>query len=168
MPRPTHRNRRRRHPRPHPTQKTSPPLPNAPYAPYGLRLTCERMLRTVYPTLKVHMLPKHVTRQLNQLMDQPIPHSIRKNSHTYTTDLISPPARTHLTYRELFRIFSGYAPTPNTRTGHTEFTPRVPYLVLLKGGCVRDIVQGKSIADIHDIDFITQCLQKRSTANPMD
>lgn len=127
---------------------------NNPYRLPRTHHTCEDVLRKQYPNLKVYNLPRATTRALEQLMDREIPNSLDR---AYASKNGAP---TGITYRNLFRIFSGYdgkASRDQQRTRHDRHnrdTPLIPYLVMLKGGCVRDIVQGKPIQDIHDIDMV--------------
>ena len=97
---------------------------------------CETVLRKAYPSLRVFRLSKSVRQALRVKFGETIPHSRRKTA---------PEGTPGLTYYELFRMLSiGFA-TKNKAQ---------PNLVLLKGGCVRDIVQGKAMSEIHDIDLV--------------
>lgn len=93
----------------------------------------ENILRDVYPTTKVHRVNKRITKQLIHKFNSIIPHSVR-------TDKTE---KDGLTYFELFRALSGY-----------DYAKKRPHMVFLKGGAVRDIVEGNSIDDINDIDIM--------------
>ena len=121
---------------------------------------CEKILRQAYPSLRVYSLPSHITRALVQKLNTPISHSVHNkpctpqvrpgtsdtsSKETPSKDSSKCPTtivKKDLTHFELFRCFSGYDHTANE-----------PYIVLLKGGCVRDLIQGKAVEDIHDIDI---------------
>ena len=85
---------------------------------------CERILRRVYPTLRVHPLTSSIKEALVQKFKQRIPFS-KWGDKT---------GKQGITYWELFRALSGYNHKKNEH-----------HLVLIKGGFVRDIVQGKSL-----------------------
>ena len=94
---------------------------------------CERILRRVYPTLRVHPLTSSIKEALVQKFKQRIPFS-KWGDKT---------GKQGITYWELFRALSGYNHKKNEH-----------HLVLIKGGFVRDIVQGKSLDEIHDVDVV--------------
>lgn len=93
----------------------------------------EHTLRTIYPQTKVHVLDASIKKKLTAKFNNIIPHSVRPGK----TD------KEGLTYFELFRVLSGSDDRKNP-----------PHMVFLKGGMVRDIVEGKSIDEINDVDII--------------
>ena len=95
--------------------------------------SCEIQLKQVYPQLRVFTLAPDVRKAILQKFQQCIPFSKRGDKT----------GKAGITYLELFRTLSGF-----------DHTNQKPYLVLIKGGFVRDIVQGKSLNDIHDIDIV--------------
>ena len=101
----------------------------------------ERILREIYPQMKVYALPSHITSKLIQKFKKRIPQSIRKEKNADGSSEQS--ERKDLTYFELFRALSGF-----------DYKKQQPHMVFLKGGAVRDIVAGQSIDDVLDIDIM--------------
>ena len=120
--------RARRRSAPRGARRVRQPRPPRSKAP-----PCERILRRVYPTLRVHPLTSSIKEALVQKFKQRIPFS-KWGDKT---------GKQGITYWELFRALSGYNHKKNEH-----------HLVLIKGGFVRDIVQGKSLDEIHDVDVV--------------
>lgn len=94
---------------------------------------CLEILRKKYTDTKVHLLSNSQKQKLVDAFNKPICGSIRKTASTSND----------ITYFDLFKLFSGF-----------DHRRQQPYLVFIKGGFVRDIIQGKAIDDIHDIDLV--------------
>lgn len=95
---------------------------------------CETVLRNTYPALRVHVeLSPDVQKALLHKFSQRIPYSKCGDRS----------GENGVTYFELFRALSGF-----------DYKTKKPHIVLIKGGFVRDIVQGKALDKIHDIDVV--------------
>lgn len=97
------------------------------------RVSCKCILQRAYPSLRLHALPADTHTKLIHKFDSIIPFSGRGDKT----------GKRGITYWQLFHALSGY----NYKTNE-------PHLVLIKGGFVRDLVQGKSLDIIHDIDVV--------------
>jgi len=107
---------------------------NTPRTPHRSQSPCEIVLQNTYPALKVHhKLSPAVQEALLHKFAQRIPYS-KCGDRT---------GQNGVTYFELFRALSGF-----------DYKTKKPHLVLIKGGFVRDIVQGKALDKIHDIDVV--------------
>lgn len=96
-------------------------------------MSCKCILQRTYPSLKIHALPADIHEKLSRKFDSTIPFSVRGDKT----------GKHGITYWQLFRALSGY-----------NYKKKEPHLVLIKGGFVRDLVQGKSLDTIHDIDVV--------------
>ena len=94
---------------------------------------CELQLKRAYPKLSLHLLSSTIQQALRDKFNQIIPFS----------KIGDKTGKEGITYFELFQALSGF-----------DYVKQQPYIVMIKGGFVRDLVQGKSLDDIHDIDVV--------------
>jgi hypothetical protein len=151
-------NTRTRRNQPHAHVHHKPSHPTRVGEIYDPNSLCEEALRSVYPSLRVYPIPSHMTRALVTKFNQQISHSRRQppvreegcdNDSAPPAEkkgsVEDPPSKPlpDITYFQLFRTFSGHDHQKNR-----------PHLVLLKGGCVRDVLQGVAPSAVNDIDII--------------
>lgn len=98
----------------------------------------ETTLRDKYPNLRVHALGSSVAEQLRQKFRQKVPYS-RQLPNSRKPDLED---ENWVSYAELFARFEGRHPRTGKRC-----------TVAVKGGFVRDLVEGKPLDDINDVDI---------------
>lgn len=123
------------------TERAPRPAASSSGRVYDRQSACERLLRRQYPDLRVYPLRKATTKALHHLFQKQIPHSLRQPPGA--RDALGADSTAGIDHLTLFRIFS------QRRSPQHD-----PYLVFIKGGCVRDIVQGRAIGAINDIDIV--------------